>query len=403
MLNACLNYHARFFKHVVVLDGKSTDGTADVARNHQTVLISRPFSGSFADERNFLSEHAPTAWVLHVDCDELFNWQLLETLDKKVLTQALTTIDAYKIKRLNIEPKDPNPETYEIRFYDKTKCQWKGDYHEILVDIKTQEPIDSIKDRTLTLDNEPIIHALKHEKARIDTWTRWDVATTASKKVLVATLVKDQARWLPRFLEALDRIDYPQEMLRFVFLEGGSEDASFQMLHRWAEGRRNVTVRPYYLLPGDRFERLAHLRNALIDQYLKDEDYVFWIDSDILVGAKALRQLLSDSVPIVAPMVMIENTETFYDTLAFRKNGEKFTPGHPYFAALTLGITQVDSVGGCYLVDASAYKAGARYTGGDSENVGFCLSAKEKGFLSYLDMELRVQHINLEKYGVAWH
>jgi len=175
MLDACLNYHQRFFKHIVVLDGYSTDKTVDVAKKHGVNLVQERFGGSFADMRNFLSRQAPTDWVLHVDCDELFDWSFLRRIEE----YTRLGVSAFRFKRLNIEPLDPNPEDYHIRLYNKKAAKWKRDLHEILVDLETEATIDSIEGKWQALDDLPIIHVLKDEQARIDRWKQWEALSEA--------------------------------------------------------------------------------------------------------------------------------------------------------------------------------------------------------------------------------
>lgn len=400
LLDACLNYHARFFENIAVLDGSDDwPRVEEIANRHKAAAVHREFSGSFAEERNALAGYAPTNWVLMIDCDELADWSLLNSLDEKAKAHAI----AYRIKRLNIEPLDPSPETYEVRLYDKTRAKYERDVHEILIEAESGIPADQTG-WVITLDDNPIIHALKCEQERKKAWDRWDAMARNTKDVLVAVLVRNQAKWLPRFLESLDRLEYSKKHLYFAFLEGDSTDGSLEMLGGWAKDRGNVIIGKMNI-PTDagRFDRLARLRNAMVERFAGEVDYFLWADSDIILPPDLLRNLMEVHVPIVAPMIFIEGTAQFYDTLAFRRGGAGFSGAYPYFKGFSRGKHQLDSVGTCYLVDVGVYKSGARYSDGISEHVTFCEAARKKGFSVWLDAEHKAYHINLTRYGEAWH
>jgi glycosyltransferase involved in cell wall biosynthesis len=54
---------------VVVVDDRTTDRTAEIARRHTEHVLVRPF-GDFATSRNAGVERASGEWILHVDADE---------------------------------------------------------------------------------------------------------------------------------------------------------------------------------------------------------------------------------------------------------------------------------------------------------------------------------------------
>lgn len=221
--------------------------------------------------------------------------------------------------------------------------------------------------------------------------------------VLVACLVAQEETWLPRFLDRLSRLSYPK--LRYAFVVG----KRISMLHQWANQRWSEDKTKTWIKESDpqeltdRFERLAYLRNVIVEKANIVEDYVFWIDCDVIeFQPDLIQELMRHNVSVVAPSVYIEATNQFYDTFAFRYlNETKFQAfgSHP-----PAGLLEVHSVGTCYLVHSSLYnQSRVRYHGGDSEQVTFCTEARNVGGRVYVDFSLRIEHANLPNYGVAWH
>lgn len=228
------------------------------------------------------------------------------------------------------------------------------------------------------------------------------------RKVLVAFLVRDGEKWLERFLNCVDRLDYLKEDLKYVALEGNSKDSSWQVLSDFAHKHQGVWLTKFDVDEAvSRYKRLAVLKNRVINEALTDEEFVLWLDSDLVdLPISLLRELIKANVDVVAPYVLVEDTDKFYDHLAFRKDGLKimFPDGVPV-CPLPADIFEVDSVGTCMLVNAGVYRKGVRYPESDaeSEQVLFCEAAKKNGFRVFADPHLKVIHANLPKYGVPFH
>ena len=243
-------------------------------------------------------------------------------------------------------------------------------------------------------------------------------------RILIASIVSNQAKWLQRFLDGLEGLEYPPDRVSFAFLTGNNDDDTFELLDRfemthqcslkWDKHNRKQCV---WLKGMDilwdgfaRFERLATLRNQLVFESLEDEEYVLMVDSDVVeMPANLLSSLVEADADIAAPMVYIEDYELygndyFYDTLAFRVGDAEFghvTPYIPGCDSLPDHLTYIDSVGTCYLVSSAVFRAGVKYQGSEtlSEQVGFCLRAKQAGFRIAVLPDVGVLHCNFEMYG----
>ena len=70
--------------------------------------------------------------------------------------------------------------------------------------------------------------------------------------------------------------------------------------------------------------RFARMRQSIIDRYLDGQDYVLWIDADIAFEPDLYRRLVATSAQaVVSPLVLIEGTDTHYDTAGTRPNFER--------------------------------------------------------------------------------
>jgi glycosyltransferase involved in cell wall biosynthesis len=163
------------------------------------------------------------------------------------------------------------------------------------------------------------------------------VDTGRAERVLVLTPVKDAVAHLPRYLELLDRIDHDPSRLSLGFLEGDSRDGT----HDWLAGRlpelqeryRRVTLLRHdhgFRPEGPRWapaiqrrrrEVLARSRNRLLSGALGDEDWVLWLDADLVdYPPDLLARLLAAGRDIVVPHCILPDGRTF-DLNSFRLDG----------------------------------------------------------------------------------
>ena len=219
------------------------------------------------------------------------------------------------------------------------------------------------------------------------------------KKVCLATLVKNQYKWLRRFLTQIEKLNVD----RYVFL-CGENPKDLQILYAWKLKHKNCHIYIKEINEDNRLKRLAKLRNILLDLATKNE-YVFMVDSDIIKIPKNLVSfLLSLNKDIIAPFVYIEKTFPlqFYDTFAFRDlNGCRY---FPFMNIVMHGVFEASSVGSCVLISPQV-KAKVRFEsdGKESEWVMFCRKAREQGFKVWVCTKPYVLHANLPEYGEAWH
>jgi len=123
------------FDQVLVLDGGSTDGTMERLRALDVPVIVRPFTGNFAEQRNFGLELMATDWVFELDADEIPATPLIAGLRDIAEAAAKTDMDCVGVARFNILDGQlvvgPGYHgfDYQYRLHNKA-CRWRGAVHE---------------------------------------------------------------------------------------------------------------------------------------------------------------------------------------------------------------------------------------------------------------------------------
>ena len=136
--------------------------------------------------------------------------------------------------------------------------------------------------------------------------------------ILVLTPVKNAAEHVQRFINNLDASSYPKERLSLAFLESDSDDGTYGMLEKMLPELRERyarvelfrrdfgyrTLRPRWTV-SEQFVRrsiLARSRNLLLSRALRDEEWVLWMDVDLLSWPPdAIERLLAANEDIVVP------------------------------------------------------------------------------------------------------
>lgn len=149
-----------------------------------------------------------------------------------------------------------------------------------------------------------------------------------------------------------------------------------------------------------------HARNIFVERALNGEyDYIFMVDSDMVLPEDTLIRLLADDKDIVSGLAfkrrfphepaclslcrVVENIPVF-------KSMSTWEPGE---------LKQVEGVGSaCILIKTDVFKALGEInwympTLEFSEDYSFCLRATEEGFKIFVDTSLVVGHIGEQVFG----
>ncbi len=182
--------------------------------------------------------------------------------------------------------------------------------------------------------------------------------------VLILTPMKSARRHLDAYFAALERLTYPHWSLSLGILEGDSSDGTFDEVQRRLHGRcrdfrRKVLFKkgfgfampegiPRYeaVYQAQRRSVLARARNHLLFSALSEEDWVLWLDVDVVAYPNdVLEQLLAIDRDIVHPNCVVDYGGKSFDKNAWSAGGRKLL-SHMHGQ----GIVRLESVGGTMLL-----------------------------------------------------
>jgi len=235
--------------------------------------------------------------------------------------------------------------------------------------------------------------------------------------VLIGILVKNAKFNLDNLAGQVIGLDYPKELLSIVFLEGDSEDGSYEHLKdimplfsdwkaaylekldfgfKLSQELHHVDEKPQGPRQRQRLINLAKLRQYVVDKYLKDESFLWWVDSDYkIIPRDALAKLLSYDKDMVIPLLRLEGREEAYDRSTDRKDMDIDNLVRTYPNQLV----EVDYMSAHAIIKSKVFRVGANYSSDfnahiiDQEGAVFTRKAKALGFKPYLATGCVIYHV----------
>ncbi len=184
-------------------------------------------------------------------------------------------------------------------------------------------------------------------------------------RVLILTPVKDAVQDADGYFSRLRTLSYPAHLLSVGILESDSTDDTFEVFRKHCEENslhfRSIRIWKKdfdYHIPADtpRWEPriqlqrrtiLARSRNHLLFHALDDEDWVLWLDSDVIeYPADIIERLLSYNKDIVQPHCVKKYCGPSFDLNAWRDRGRLYM----HDLRPEGEITPIDAVGGTMLL-----------------------------------------------------
>lgn len=184
--------------------------------------------------------------------------------------------------------------------------------------------------------------------------------------------------------------------------------------------------------PGDQrhWSKVARVRNRMILTHTQwtSYDYILWIDADLVAYPADLptRFITRNPSAIQAPLVLVENSDRFYDTCAFIIAGQSgVQPDHlpeipgrnlvhagpPYWPIEpSEKVVPMDCVGSLVLVPSSVYDVlQYRHALPHTDHPAFtdffnvCETWRRMGYQVLVDRECIAYHADLPAWGEKWH
>ena len=82
-----------FANQIILIDSFSSDNTVEIAKKFNCEILQRKFD-NFSNQKNEAIKHASSDWILFVDADDYFNYELFNLInfdDSKVIESQLIT------------------------------------------------------------------------------------------------------------------------------------------------------------------------------------------------------------------------------------------------------------------------------------------------------------------------
>lgn len=257
------------------------------------------------------------------------------------------------------------------------------------------------------------------------------------KRVLVGSPIRQQPAILKEFLESLKELKQETIELSFLFVDDNDNALSSQILYDFSCSTPNVMIHKHsssdYYLRNEVTHawneqlvwKVAHLKNMIIQIAVEfNYDYLFFIDSDIILHPQTLEQLKTAGKEIISevfwtkwqpdfpelPQVWIEDHYTMFH----KHRNEQITPEEALrrqeeFVMMLRkpGVYEVGGLGACTLLSRSALEKGVNFK--EIKNVSFwgedrhfCIRAAALGIELYVDTHIPAYHIYRESdlFGV---
>lgn len=231
--------------------------------------------------------------------------------------------------------------------------------------------------------------------------------------ILIAIPMKNCGIFFNNLMRQIDNLDYPKEHISIAIVENDSDDNSWERIQAFAEaqklsGYRSVQIEKRdtgFKLPIEsrhvdsiqpkRLKVLADLRQYIVDKYLQDNDYLWWIDADcIQIPRNSLNEMLRPGHDIVVPILILPGG-SLYDHTTVRIEPDGTATQVPQLAAENLDahFIRVDLANAPFLASRKVLEL-VRYECEEGDQEGPCFSrhAAKHGIFPYAAVNVRLVH-----------
>ncbi len=256
-------------------------------------------------------------------------------------------------------------------------------------------------------------------------------------KLLIGSPIKQKTSILEVFLENLVKMDLDGLEVSYFFIDDNIEESSSELLKKFQKANKNVILKNYLDFgyePGLNYqnqdthswkksliERITTFKDAII-KYAQNNsfDYLFFVDSDIIMNPQTIKHLIKQNVDIVsevfwtswnpgdnlAPQVWLQDESKLYirnwDSEYSKSEIKQYTKD--FVAKLKIpGLYEVGGLGACTLISKYALTKDLSFQCIPNisfwgEDRHFCIRAQVLGLKLYVDTFYPAYHIYRESY-----
>ncbi|REK56577.1 MAG: glycosyltransferase [Thermobacillus sp.] len=248
-------------------------------------------------------------------------------------------------------------------------------------------------------------------------------------KILIASPVQQKPEILRMFLYTVQHVRKPDDCeVHYHFVDDNEREESSAILRQFQASQPNVKISRYgqhmryvvdestHYWTEDNMERVGRMKDEIIREAIREGfDYVWFIDSDLLVHPDSLIHLLQADKDIIScifwtkwreddvPMPQVWQSDQ-YSMVRARSPARSDKARQAAEAEAFLeklkkpGIHEVGGLGACTLVSRSALTRGVRFEyipnlSMPGEDRHFCIRAAVLGFRLYVDTRTPAYHL----------
>lgn len=409
VLDRCLQSVKHIVDEIIIVDTGSTDDTKEIAKKFDAKIYDFEWCNDFSKARNYSFSLASKDYILWLDADDIIEEkeQLKFIKLKESLSEEIDAVSMPYILSVN----ESGDVDYQIRRNRLTKrkrqFKWEGKVHEVL------------------LVSGNILHsdvAIKHKKGKL--------------KILIGSPIKQDSDILIHFLYSLENLEKSDEVqVNYLFFDDNDDMTSKKLLKKFSTNREVSIIETnnkYEYIKDDlthywtsnNVQHVSWMKNHILN-YSKDNDfdYVFLIDSDLVLHPKTLVSLLNANKDIISnifwtkwtpdaiemPQVWMQDEYQLFnkEDIHTLSESEMKLKSLEFILKLKVpGIYKVGGLGACTLISKKVINAGVNfnkihnvsYAGEDRH---FCIRAAVLGFSMYVETTYPAYHIyrkeNLEE------
>lgn len=251
------------------------------------------------------------------------------------------------------------------------------------------------------------------------------------KRVLIGSPIHQKPAILQHFLNSLSRLNINDIDLHYLFIDDNDNKESKHLINNFSKIEENVNViesgrEDFYIRNdlthhwnNDLIWKVAGYKDIIIQIAEENEcDYLFLVDSDLVLHPNTLQQLIKSEKDIVSnifwtkwqpnypslPQVwMFDHYEQYKKSRGENLTKEQIIERHKDFIKMLKkpDVYEVGGLGACTLISKKAIKAGVSFK--EIKNISFwgedrhfCIRAQALGFDLFVDTHYPAFHIYRE-------